>query len=77
MLELKIFNLKKKNEKTNETVKFQNKSIILDRILNSQRSSNEKIGLGYNKKEEGGKWNPIPKHKKGSSSSKGKSALTN
>jgi hypothetical protein len=75
MLELEVVNLKKKNEKTNATFKFQNNSYILDRIWNSQRSTNDKTGLRYNKKEEGGKWNPIPKHKKGSSSSKGKSTV--
>jgi hypothetical protein len=76
MLELEVVNLKKKNEKTNATVKFQNNSTILDRIWNSQRPTNEKTGLGYNKKEEGGKWTPIHKHEEGSSSSKGKSVVT-
>jgi hypothetical protein len=72
MLELEVINLKKKNEKTKATVKFQNNSTILDRIWNSQRPTDDKTGLGYNKKEEGGKWNTIQKHDKGSSSSKGK-----
>jgi hypothetical protein len=50
MLEIEVINLKKKNEKTKETVKFQNNSIILDRIWNNQRPIDDKIGLGYNKK---------------------------
>ena len=32
MLELEVVNLKKNNEKTNATFKFQNNSSILDRI---------------------------------------------
>jgi hypothetical protein len=62
MLELEVINLKKKNENTKATVKFQNNSTILDKIWNIQRPTNEKTSLGYNKKEEGGKWNTIHKH---------------
>jgi hypothetical protein len=50
MLELEVINLKKKNEKTKAIVKFQNSSTILDKIWNSQRPTDGKIGLGYNKK---------------------------
>ena len=74
---MEVINLKRKNEKTKETIKFQNNSSILDMIQNSQRPTNDKIGLGYNKKEEGGKWNTIHKHEKWLSSSKGKSEITN
>jgi hypothetical protein len=77
MLEMEVINLKKKNEKTKETVKFQNNSTILDRIWNSQRPTDDKTGLGYNKKEEGGKWSTIQKHDKGSYSSKEKGTVTN
>jgi hypothetical protein len=61
MLEMEVINLKKKNENTKATVKFQNNSTILDRIWNSQRPTHDKTGLGYNKKEEGGKWSTIQK----------------
>jgi hypothetical protein len=39
--------------------------------------TDDKTGLGYNKKEEGGKSNTIHKHEKILSSSKGKSEITN
>jgi hypothetical protein len=45
MLEMEVINLKKKNEKTKETVKFQNSSAILDRIWNSQRPIDDKTVL--------------------------------
>jgi hypothetical protein len=77
MLEMEVINLKKKNEKKKETVKFQNTSSILDRIWNSQIPTDDKTGLGYNKKEEGGKWSTIQKHDKGSYSSKEKGTITN
>jgi hypothetical protein len=51
MLKSEIVNLKKMIEKTNKIVNFQNSSTILDKIWNNQRSVDEKIGLGYNKKK--------------------------
>ena len=76
MLKLEIVNLKKMNEKTNKIVNFQNSSTILDTIWKSQISVDNKIGLGYNKKEDNDKWITIYKHEKGSSFSKGKGAIT-
>ena len=52
MLKLKIVNLKKMNEKTSKIVNFRNSSAILDKIWKSQRSADDKTGLGYNKKED-------------------------
>jgi hypothetical protein len=46
MLELEVINLRKKNEKTKETVKFQNNSTILDKICNNQRPTDDKTSLG-------------------------------
>jgi hypothetical protein len=40
-----------KVEKSNTQIKFLNNSMTLDEILDSQRSSNDKSGLGYNKEE--------------------------
>jgi chromosome segregation ATPase len=77
MLKLEIVNLKKMNEKTNKTVKFQNSSAILDKIWNNQRSAHDKLSLGYNKKEDSDKWRTIYKHVKGSYFSKVKGAITN
>ena len=48
-MEGEVVNLRKKVEKSNTQVKFLNKSMILDEILDSQRSPNDKTGLGYNK----------------------------
>jgi hypothetical protein len=45
ILKLEIVNLKKRNEKTNKNVNFQNSSTILDKIWKSQRSVDEKTGL--------------------------------
>jgi hypothetical protein len=45
-LEAEIVDLRKKVEKSN---KFLNSSLILDEILESQRSPNDKSGLGYKK----------------------------
>jgi hypothetical protein len=76
MLEMEVINLKKNNEKTKAIFKFQNSSTILDRIWNSQRPTDDKTGLGYNKKE-GGKWSTTQKHDKGSYSSKEKGTIRN
>jgi len=77
MMEMEVINLKNKNEKTKENIKSRNNLVILDRIWNSQRPTDDKTGLGYNKKEEGGKWRTIQKHDKGSFSSKSKRPVTN
>jgi hypothetical protein len=77
MLKLEIVNLKKMNEKTNKIVNFQNSSVILDKIWKNQRSDDDKIGLGYNKKEDSDKWSTIYKHGNKSSLSKGNGAITN
>jgi hypothetical protein len=45
-LEAEVVDLRKKVEKSN---KFLNSSTILNEILESQRSPNDKSGLGYNK----------------------------
>jgi hypothetical protein len=45
-LEVEFVDLRKKLEKSN---KFLNRSTILNEILDSQRSPNDKSGLGYNK----------------------------
>jgi hypothetical protein len=50
-LEAKVVNLRKKVENSNTQIKFLNGSMILDEILDSQRSPNDKSGLGYNKEE--------------------------
>jgi hypothetical protein len=42
-------NIRKKDEKSNTQIKFLNSSMNLDEILDSQRSPNDKSGLGYNK----------------------------
>jgi chromosome segregation ATPase len=46
-LEDEVVDLKKKVEKSNTHIKFMNSSTILNEILDSQRSSNDKLGLGY------------------------------
>jgi hypothetical protein len=76
MLKLEIVNLKKMNEKTNKIVNFQNSSAIFDKIWKSQKSADDKTGLGYNKKEDNNKWSTIYKDEKGSSFLKGKDAST-
>jgi hypothetical protein len=76
ILKLEIINLKKMNEKTNKIVNFQNSSSILDNIWKSQRSADDKTGLGFNKKENNNKWCTIYKNEKGSSFLKGKGAST-
>jgi hypothetical protein len=48
-LEEEVVNIRKKVEKSNTQIKFLNNSMTLDEILDSQRSPNEKFGLGYNK----------------------------
>jgi hypothetical protein len=48
-LEAKVVDLRKKVEKSNTHIKFMNNSTILNEIFDSQRSPNDKSGLGYNK----------------------------
>jgi hypothetical protein len=50
-LEAEVVNLRKKVEKSDTQNKFLNNSMTLDEILDSQRSPNDKSGLGYNKEE--------------------------
>jgi hypothetical protein len=50
-MEAEVVNLRKKVEKSNTQIKFLNNSMTLDEILDSQRSPNDKSGLGYNKEE--------------------------
>jgi hypothetical protein len=50
-LEAEVVNLRKKVEKSNTQIKFLNNSVTLDEILDSQRSPNDKYGIGYNKEE--------------------------
>ena len=40
-----------KVEKSNTQSKFLNRSMTLDKLLDSQRSPNDKSGIGYNKEE--------------------------
>jgi hypothetical protein len=76
ILKFKIVNIKNMNEKTIKIVNFHNILATLDNIWKIQRSNDDKIGLGYNKKEDNDKWSTIYKHEKGSSFSKGKGAIT-
>jgi hypothetical protein len=48
-LETEVVDIIKKVENSNTHIKFMNNSTILDDILDSQRSPNDKSGLGYNK----------------------------
>ena len=51
-LEMEVVGLIKTSEKSNACVKFRNNSIILDEILDCQRSPFDKSGLGYNSGKE-------------------------
>ena len=51
-LEMKVVDLRKKDKKYDAYVKFNNSSVILDEILDFQRSPFDKFGLGYNKEAE-------------------------
>jgi hypothetical protein len=48
-LEAEVVDLRNKVENSNTHIKFMNNSTILDEILDSQISPNDKSGLGYNK----------------------------
>jgi hypothetical protein len=50
-LEAEVVYLRKKVEKSNTHIKFMNNSTILNEIMDSQRSPNDKSGLGYNKED--------------------------
>jgi uncharacterized HAD superfamily protein len=50
-LEAKVVDLRKKVEKSNTHVNFMNTSTILNEILDSQRSPNDKSSLGHNKED--------------------------
>jgi hypothetical protein len=50
-MDAEIVNLRNKVEKSNTQNNFLISSMTLDEILDSQRSSNEKSGLGYNKEK--------------------------
>ena len=51
-IEMEIVGLRKTSENSNARVKFRNNSIILDKILNCQKSPFDKFGLGYNSGKE-------------------------
>ena len=59
--EFEIVNLRKKIEKSKHHEKFNNSSIMLDKLLDCQRSPFDKSGLGFRKVEENieeDKWFP-------------------
>ena len=49
-LKMEVVNLKRKIEKSNANDKFRSNSVILNEILENQRSSKDRSGLGFNKK---------------------------
>lgn len=51
-LEQEVVDLRRKVEKSNLHVKFNNSSAILDEILDSQRPPNDKSSLRYKQKDE-------------------------
>ena len=51
-IEMEVVGLRKKIEKSKDHVKFNEISIILDEILNCQRLSSDKSGLGFKKGED-------------------------
>ena len=51
-LEMEVVGLRKKGEKADAFVKFKDSSVILDKILDCQRSPCDKTGLGYKKEKE-------------------------
>ena len=60
-LEMEVVGLRKTSENYNACVKFKKKSIILEEILNCQRSPFDKFGLGYNSGNENSEadtWTP-------------------
>ena len=51
-LEMEVVGLRKKGKKNEALVKLQDSSIVLDKILDFQRSPLDKTGLGYKKNKE-------------------------
>ena len=49
---MEVVGLWKKGEKTDAFVKFKDSSVVLDKILDCQRSPFDKSGLGYKKEGE-------------------------
>ena len=47
-----VVGLRKKGEKNDALVKFKDSSVVLDKILDCQRSPFDKTGLGYKKEGE-------------------------
>ena len=50
--EFEMVNLRKKIEKSKHHEKFNSSSVMLDKILDCQRSPLDKTGLGYKKNKE-------------------------
>ena len=58
---MEVFGLRKKGGKNDVLVKFKDSSVVLDKILDCQRSPFDKSGLGYKKegeKYDDGTWSP-------------------
>ena len=58
---MEVVGLRKKGEKNEAFVKFKDSSIVLDNILDCQRSPFDKSGLGHKKegeKSKDGTWSP-------------------
>ena len=70
-LEEEVVDLIRKVEKLNTHIKFMKNSTILDEILDSQRSPNNKSCLGYNKEATHSEASTSKKHDVGPSFSKG------
>ena len=51
-LEMEVVGLRKKDKKNEALVNFHDSSIVLDKILDCQRSPLDKTGLGYKKNKE-------------------------
>ena len=51
-LEMEVVGLRKKGEKNDAFVKFKDSSVVLDKILDCQRSPCDKTSLGYKKEKE-------------------------
>ena len=58
---MEVVGLRKKNDKNESFVKFKDNSVVLDKILDFQRSPLDKTSLGYKKekkKSEDDTWSP-------------------
>jgi hypothetical protein len=69
-LEVEILYLRRKTKKSNSHIKFMNSSTILNEILDSQISPNDKSSLGYNKETTHSKASTSKKHEVSPSFSK-------